>query len=119
MDVNDPKNPALRIASSCYIVSEPAVLVIASVSMYPIKELKLEVKQQRKSQYMYFQAPAILLEQRKMEQRSLVLKEWINHKHGEVNFCLTQFLGGNSNFNSYLWLQNGKGTKPSRSWLSP
>ncbi|XP_046145762.1 uncharacterized protein LOC123989125 [Osmia bicornis bicornis] len=118
---------ALRVASSYRTVAEPAVLVIAG--MLPIDLLAHERKQvyeAKRSGQDTVDAKRVAREatlhrwqQRWMEEArgrwtaSLIpsLAPWLNRKHGEVDYYLTQFLSGHGYFRAYLF-RMGKATPP-------
>ena len=109
---------ALRVASAYRTVSEPAVLVIAGVM--PIDLMARERKQayQRKPELGNIaaaseareHAPHTWKERWEHESRGrwtarLVgnLRGWLDRKHGEVNYYLTQLLTGHGYFRGYLY----------------
>lgn len=118
---------ALRVASSYRTVSEPAVLVVAGV--VPIDLLAQERKHTyKRKEEVGRKAAAAEARDRTMRQwqerwnadargrwtARLIdnLAPWVERRHGEVNFYLTQFLTGHGCFNTYLH-KMGKVESPS------
>lgn len=108
---------ALRVACAYRTVSEPAVLVIAGVT--PISLLANERKRIFERKRVVGKAQAsIEARARTLERwqeiwetdlrgrwtKRLIrdLRAWVDRKHGEVNYYLTQFLSGHGYFIAYL-----------------
>lgn len=117
---------ALRVASSYRTVSEPAVLVIASVPPIDLMaqerkrifELKSDIGAEAARAEAHEQTLCCWEERWKNDTRGrwtvrLVgdLREWVNRGHGEVNYYLTQFLSGHGYFRKYLF-RMGKARNP-------
>lgn len=114
---------ALRITSAYRTVSEPAVLVIAGVipvallaeerkQVYQTKQelgKKSAAEEARKNTLAKWQT-IWESEQRGRWTAKLIpkLKPWIERKHGEVTYHLTQLLTGHGCFNKYLFNLNIK-----------
>ena len=106
---------ALRIACSYLTVSEPAVLVTAGVIPLDIlaferKRIFAKTPENGKANADARESSRILWKRRwdndtrgRWTARLILrLSAWIDHKHGEVNYYLTQFLSGHGYFQAYL-----------------
>lgn len=108
---------ALRIASAYRTVSEPAVMVLAGVVPVHLLARERQVIYRRRDEG---DRAAVAAEEREntltawqasweVETRSawcrrllVEIRPWINRKHGEVGYYLTQFFTGHGYFLSYL-----------------
>lgn len=108
---------ALRITSAYRTVSEPAALVLAGV--IPIDLLaqerklvyhtkanlgKTEARTAAREQAFQLWQERWQLESRGRWTAKLIgnLKEWVNRRHGELNYFMTQFFTGHGYFGKYL-----------------
>lgn len=111
------KRSALRVASAYRTVSEPAVLVVAGVMPIDLLAKERKIAYQRKmeiggetarrearNQMMESWQRAWEQEERGRWTRRLIkqVQPWMERKHGEIDYYLTQFLTGHGYFRSYL-----------------
>lgn len=117
---------ALRVASAYRTVSHPAVLVIAGV-------IPIDILAQERSA-IYRRKLETDKDKVKIEERTRTMEDWqatweqdsrgrwtarligqiqawVERKHGEIDYYMTQFLSGHGYFNSYLF-KMGKVTSP-------
>lgn len=111
------RRAALRVASAYRTVSEPAVLIIAGVipiallagerqAIYRRREEadKKKVRQEERASTLASWQESWNEEERGRWTARLIglLKPWIERRHGEIDYYLTQFLSGHGYFRAYL-----------------
>ena len=108
---------ALRVTSAYRTVSEPAILVLAGsppihllaqerrvIYLRGLKTPRSQAAKEARKETLRIWQQTWEQESRGKWTRTLIknIEPWVNRKHGELNYYLTQFLTGHGCFNEYL-----------------